>query len=596
MPQSNPFIMNASQIAAALQPDLPPIPELEPFRAKPSALAQSPVTQQVLQTTADTLADAERIPLTRYSHYRYFLSNGDRLTYETPYWLKRRTLAGLALRLFMGETQWKPVLQDYLWAICEETNWVLPAHERGGDNDLFSAETAFMLASALHLLGDALDPEICARVRFEIEKRVFQPYLTHPNTYWWYKGYNNWNGVCNGSIACAFVLLENDPKRLAQALEIVFPGLDHFLNIAFEKDGTSTEGVGYWNYGLINFVSLAEMLCARTAGAINLYGDPRMSGIAAYPAKMLLSGSMFAAFSDADEIIHFHPGIVARLAQRTGESSLEDLLALPVDFPGDWRLAMMLRDLLWWDGKQKPTPTLGDAVLKGGGVARLVGKLDCCEKPVIAAIKAGHNAENHNQNDVGSFIIHVDGENLITDPGRGLYNRDYFNEHRYENIFANSFGHSVPRIGGSLQSQGLEFRGELLDVVTGAPEKRARIEFSHAYAQPDLTSLIRTLTLGQGGSLALEDNFTFKGSGLEVEEAFVTWFEVSLSGNRAVIHGERHALELTIEEPAQSTFQAERLEQACRDNHKPGVLKRITVTLPPAASTRLRLRMRINNA
>jgi len=154
----------------------------------------------------------------------------------------------------------------------------------------------------------------------------------------------------------------------------------------------------------------------------------------------------------------------------------------------------------------------------------------------------------------------------------------------------------VPRIGGMLQSHGLEFRGELLDVVTGAPEKRARVELTHAYVQPDLTSLMRTLSVGQGGNLALEDVFTFKGSGLEVEEAFVTWFEVTLSGNCAVIHGERHTLEMTIEHPAQAQFQVERLEEACKANLKPNVLKRITLTLPPAASTRLRLRMQIHKA
>ena len=68
---------------------------------------------------------------------------------------------------------------------------------------------------------------------------------------------------------------------------------------------------------------------------------------------------------------------------------------------------MMLRNALWWDGQQMDAPQIDDAVLYGGGVARLVAPLACCDQPVIAAIKAGHNAENHNQNDVGSFVVHV---------------------------------------------------------------------------------------------------------------------------------------------------------------------------------------------
>ena len=369
----------------------------------------------------------------------------------------------LALRVFFGETQLKDLLQDYIWDICEETTWVLPAHERRDVIDLFSAETAFDLAATLHLLGRTLDAEVRARVRCEIDQRIFQPYLAHYNNFGWYKGGNNWNGVCNSSVASAFLLLETEPDRVAQALVLTLDGLNYFLDHAFEADGTSTEGVGYWHYGLINFVALSEMLLARSGGAIDLLDSERMRRVAAYPAKLLLSGSMFAAFSDADEIIHFNPGIISRLAERTGDATLYNLLAKPVEFPGDWRLEMMLRNGLWWDGSQLDAPQIGDAVLTGGGVARLVAPLAGSDQPVIVAVKAGHNAENHNQNDVGSFLVHVQGESLLTDPGRGLYNRFYFSEQRYENIFANSFGHSVPRIAGQLQAPGHEFHGELLE-------------------------------------------------------------------------------------------------------------------------------------
>ncbi len=592
---SSPYHLTAAQLRKALRADLPALPELEPYRARPAALRAQPAAQHVLKITAPLLEGIEALPQTRYTHFRYFVSTGDRKTYETPYFLKRQALGGLALRLFLGETRWKPLVQDYLWDICEESTWVLPAHERGGDNDLFSAETAFALASTLHLLGDTLDAEVRARVRFEVERRVFQPYLSHPNTYWWYKGYNNWNGVCNGSIGCAFLLLEPDQARVAQALEIILAGLDTFLDVAFEADGTSTEGVAYWHYGLINLVTLAEMLRARTAGAVDLLQDRRMRKIGAYPAQMLLSGSMFAAFSDADEVIHFNPGIVARLAERTGEDSLYDLLARPVEFPGDWRLAMMLRNALWWDGQQPAAPALADAVLQGGGVARLVESLACCDKKLVAAIKAGHNAENHNQNDIGSFILHVDGENLLTDPGRGLYSRDYFNEKRYENIFANSYGHSVPRIGGALQSYGAAFRGELVAVSAKGKRKFAVVEFSGTYAVPTLKGLRRQLSLAPGGVVELEDSFTFAGAPAAVEEAFITWFDVEVNGSSALVKGQRHTLLLSVEAPAGVPFALERLEEACRANDKPGVLKRLTLNLPPAEAQRVCIKMTISH-
>jgi hypothetical protein len=595
MPETrqDPFQLTAAEIAALLQPGLALLPELEQYRANPAALAQRPWVRLELAHSAAYMPGIETIPQTRYTHYRYFIKNGDRTAYEGPYFDKRRNLGMLALRVFLGETQWKDLLQDYLWDICEETTWVLPAHERMDAIDLFAAETAFDLGVVLYLLGNTLDAEVRARVRHEVDARVFQFYLAHYGAEHWYMGGGNWNGVCNSSVAAAFLLLEPDGARVARALELALAGLNHFLSTAFEPDGTSTEGVGYWAYGLSNFVALSEMLRARSGGALDLLSDQRMRRIAGYPAKLLLSGSMFAAFSDSDEVTHFNPGIITRLAERTGEQSLYNLLAKPVDFEGEWQLKMMLPAALWWDGTQLPAPAIEDAVLHSGGVARLVVPLPGGGR-AVAAIKAGHNNENHNQNDVGSFLVHAGGENLLTDPGRGLYSRFYFGPQRYENIFANSFGHSLPRIGGKLQLPGVKYRGELLETcLEDAHEKTAVVEFAQAYAVSQLTSLRRRLRLTDVGVLWLEDTFCFNEDPLEVEEAFVTWAEVSVSGPQALIHGQQHNLRLTVESPPGASFVLQALEGESRANDKPGILKRLTITMPPALKTCVQVRMEI---
>lgn len=596
----DPFRLTAPELAALLRADLPLIPELEALRANPAELAARPGMRHELAQSAAYMKNIETIPVTRYSEYRYFIKNGDRAIFEEPYFNKRRIQGMLALRVFMGEENLKDLLQDYLWDICEETTWVLPAHERRDFIDLFAAETSFDLAATLHLLGHTLDGEVRARVRCEVEQRILQPYAAHYGNFGWYKGGNNWNGVCNSSVASTFLLLDPEPERAAQAVFRALEGLDYFLDHAFEADGTSTEGVGYWHYGLINFVALSEMLRARSAGAIDLLDSQRVRRIAAYPARLLLSGSMFAAFSDADEITQFNPGIISRLAERTGETSLYNLLAKPVTFPGDWRLVMMLRNALWWDGKQMDAPHIQDAVLSGGGVARLVAPLACCDQPVVAAIKAGHNEENHNQNDIGSFVVHVQGESLLTDPGRGLYDRFYFSDQRYENIFANSFGHSVPRIGGQLQAHGRAFHGELLQTETGGAVKRAVIEMAAAYDLPALSGLRRELQLAADGeargTLWLEDTFQFGSDPQPVEEAFVTWGTVDLHGSTALIRGQRHSLRLTIEAPAAATFAVQALEAECRANAREGVLQRVSVSLPAAPQTTFRMRMEVIKA
>jgi hypothetical protein len=571
----------------------PLLPELEAARDNLAGLRSSPQAQVILAQTAPLMSDVAAIPQPRYTAYRRFLQDGDREEYETPYFDRRAKLSALAFRLFLGaetDLPLKALIQDYIWAICEETNWVLPAHENR-PIDLFSAETAFLLAQTLALLADRLDAEIAHRIYAEVDRRVLEPYLRWHDSLWWYRGGNNWNGVCNSSVAAAFLLLERDPRRVAEALAIAFRGLQTFLATAFEEDGSSTEGVAYWHYGLINLVALAEMLRSRTAGALDPLASPRLRQIAAYPPNMQLSGPVFAAFSDCDETVHFNFGIIQRLAERTGVSALRNLLARPAEPGLDWRLQMHIRNLLWWDGAQPDAAAITDAVLAAPGIARLTGKT-AAGATVVVAIKAGHNAENHNQNDIASFVLHVDGENLLTDPGRGLYSRQYFGPQRYENIFASSYGHSVPRIGGQLQAPGREHRGELVGVTTGPGRKSATVEFARAYPVEALKRATRTLSVEDGGVVWLTDAYEFS-AGLPVEEAFVTWGQVEVHGPTAVVRGARHELRMTIEEPVGARFAVESLDEACRANRRQGVLKRLTFILPPAAETQAHIKMEV---
>ncbi|MBN1451781.1 MAG: heparinase II/III family protein [Anaerolineales bacterium] len=580
--------LTAPELQHLLVPGAAYLSELQPAQSRLDVLRAAPQAQIALAETASFLENIADIPALPYTHYRFFVHNGDRLTFEAPYFLRRSRLIAAALRLFLGEDQYKDIVQDYIWAICEESNWVLPAHE---DDviDLFSAETGFLLAEQLAVFGEKLDAEVRSRVRQEIDRRIFTPYLKFHRSLWWYNGVLNWNGVCNSSIAATFLLLEPEPGRTAQALQIALAGLATYLETAFEKDGSSTEGVSYWNYGLINFVALSEMLRARTNGAVDLLASDHMRNVAAFPAKILLSGVNFATFSDCDESVRFEPGIITRLAERTGEASLQRLLAPDTPIERIRWFPMHLRNLLWWDGQYPQPAPVEDAYLPLGGLARLTTHT-AQGSSIVVALKAGHNAENHNQNDVGSFILYADGEILLTDPGRGLYTRQYFGPERYENIFANSYGHSVPRIAGQLQPEGRQYSGEFVTVELNGTTKQVEIEFGRAYAVDGLSSARRRIHVPEEGELWLHDTFTFSDLALPVEEAFVTWLNVAVDGATATIYGERNHLKMTIEAPQAVRFAVEVLTEQCRANQKPGVLKRITAQLPAAAELEFRLR------
>ena len=591
--------------------DQPPDPLIDQIR-------QSPGSPVVLEYLRRVVPDLSPIPQTTYTLYREFERNGTRSGYQQPYHIKRSQLSRAVLEMILGDDTMRDLVSDLLWSICEETSWVLPAHEEQGSDfwelkpsprqypwgahtaltrepdaiDLFAAETGASLAEAVYLLGDRLPAEVCQRVRQEVDRHIFKPYLAYGRKHWWHKGALNWNGVCNGSIGLAFMRLERDPNTLAQALGQVLEGFEAYIATGFEPDGGSIEGPGYWNYGLMYYVTLAELLRQRTNGALDLLSAPRMADIARYPLGMALSPGLFINFGDAVEQTALEPGIVQRLSERTGVEALRHLILPPDRLEGFGvaasKLSIILRDAAWWDGETRPFPPAAhqDFYLPECGIIKLNGYTRE-GLPVVLAPKAGHNDGHHSHTDVGSFIYHVGGESLLCDPGRGLYSREYFRQDRYKNIFCNSYGHNLPRIGGKLQSAGPEFggskqyHGKIVDYAMTAQDQHAVIDFHTAYDLPGLTLARRVLHLSPSdGVVTLEDLFGFSQSPLEIEEAFVTWEPVEVSGSTARICGKHTTLELTAIAPEGVTFKAERLEEDCRVNQRERILTRITALLP----------------
>jgi len=552
------------------------------------------------------------IPHLTYTIYRIFEESGERGTYESAYFLKRGMLARAVLEYIVNEEDTtKDAIHDLIWNICEETSWVLPAHEEQGPDywdidppivrdwplgahtmltrepdsiDLFAAETAATLAETLYLIGDDLSPEVVQRARQEVQRRVFEPYLAYGRDHWWFHGALNWNGVCNGAVGLAFVRLEHDLQTLAEALSMVLKGFEAYIATGFEPDGGSIEGVGYWNYGLMYYVALGEVLHKTTGGEIDLLAGERMREIVRYPLVMALTPPMFGNFGDATEEVPLASGMTQRLAERTGVDELRALLLPPTQeitsYNAASHFASVLRSAAWRQGnEQLPDVPHENAYLPVCRVARLTARYQE-QRPAVLIASAGHNDGHHSHTDIGSFIYHVAGESLIADGGRGLYSKMYFRQTRYENIFNNSYTHNVPRIGGQLQAAGPEFGGTQQfygSMVHKEGTNWVEMEMQHAYDLPRLTQLKRTLTLNEDG-FRLTDNFAFEGEPLEIEEAFITWLPVTLEGDRVHIHGQQHTLILQAAESAEVALES--LEQAATANKCPPNITRITFTLP----------------
>jgi hypothetical protein len=173
---------------------------------------------------------------------------------------------------------------------------------------------------------------------------------------------------------------------------------------------------------------------------------------------------------------------------------------------------------------------------------------------LVLAAKGGHNDEPHNQNDVGTVIIHWRGESVVADPGRGRYTRFYFGPERYDHFVNSSTGHSVPVPNGQIQLHGREHAAVLLDHQADAHLDKLALELKAAYpAEAGLISLSRSVTLHRDtpkGRVELVDQAQFASASGTLESALITFGEVDVGPSTVRVRGDRGALDVRFDSTA----------------------------------------------
>jgi hypothetical protein len=169
---------------------------------------------------------------------------------------------------------------------------------------------------------------------------------------------------------------------------------------------------------------------------------------------------------------------------------------------------------------------------------------------LTVAAKGGHNGELHNQNDVGSFVVHLGGESLIAELGAGRYTKSYFGPQRYEHLANSSFGHGVPVPAGQAQLPGPEHAAVLLEHRHGPDRDVLRLDLAGAYGPAaELQRLERTITVQRSrpGSVHVVDRAQF-GSPQTFSSVLVTFGEVRVDGTAVHIAGDRASVRVQFDQ------------------------------------------------
>jgi hypothetical protein len=122
--------------------------------------------------------------------------------------------------------------------------------------------------------------------------------------------------------------------------------------------------------------------------------------------------------------------------------------------------------------------------------------------------KGGHNAESHNHNDVGTFILYSNGIPVIVDAGVGNYTSKTFSKDRYSIWSMQSQYHNLPTINGVMQHYGRAFCAKNVVYKNANAELNFQLDFASAYPPEAFVKYwTRSYSFKPGKELFLTDQF-----------------------------------------------------------------------------------------
>ena len=441
---------------------------------------------------------------------------GEKMLRSRNGWLTPLVLA----ECLENQGRYLPRIHEILREYVTQPTWTLPAHDHSLANfkrkaysvDLAAADMAAQLAEAVYLLDAKIDTSVRVSVIDALETRIFAPVrnsLRTGNGHWWlgsmsHPVQNNWNPVClAGVIGAACRLL---PDRAERALFVAAGEhySTYFIN-GFRADGYCDEGYGYWVYGFSNYAMLREILYTASAGNIDLFTRPKVQEIALYGARAMMGDALVPNFADSRSGTRANYPWIGYCNRVLG-LGLDDFSY--IDPPSGNSLQGMFMPAT---PVKKPASSANLAIGTHSYFAD-AGVLICRPEPqdpknFSMAVKAGGNS-SHSHNDIGSFVIALEGELIVGDPGGPYaYNNKTFGPNRYDCKLLNSFGHPVPVIDGALQIDASKLQPKVLATNFTANAEEIQIDLHSAYTVPKLNQLVRTIRFERGANpkIVLED-------------------------------------------------------------------------------------------
>lgn len=482
-------------------------------------------------------------PNIKATDYLLFTRTGDRTKVDDMNSQRDRAMNALLMaELVEGKGRFMDDLINGVYSTCQTTYWGSAAHfylygyKDGLDKpttilpdidnsiiDIYGSNTASTISWIYYFMHEEFDkvsPIISKRIKYEIKTKFLKPYYDR-NDFWWMYGWNgegsvnNWNLWCNLNMLNVILLMEDDPVKKLDGVYKNLYSVDIFIN-HYPEDGSCSEGPSYWGSAVGRLYTYLELLNKISDGKIDISKNEKIKEMGRYIYRVYIGdGVYFANYADAPIKRRQSPELIYKIGEvindpvmksfgaflntssgsedtsrrGRGGSSLESLFNPPID----------------WKDTKPIEPLIPEFYFPDLDMAIARDKQGTTDGFYFCA-KGGSNGEQHNHNDVGSFMLYYNGNPVFIDVGPSTYTRETFGTMRYTIWTMQSNYHNLPVINGFGQQNGGSFKASKSTYTPDKNKVRFSTDISKAYpAEAKVNSWVRNYTLERGKKFLIND-------------------------------------------------------------------------------------------
>ena len=268
------------------------------------------------------------------SAYLAYERTGERGVMESPFQANRIALNALMMaELAEGKGRFIDQIVNGAWLTCQMPSWVLSAHlprqathrslpdPRHQIIDLVSAGVGAEIAIAWHFFKDEfekIDPSINYTLQTSVREKILDPFVIkekRKGSWWimenWKPGQlvNNWTPWCNSNVLICCLLMETDPQRYQQEIELSLHSVDQFINYV-QSDGACEEGPSYWESAGAKLFDYVQLVHDATKGGLSLMDNKLLRALIFPDFEVLLERPHLVAVFCGGEEVQFGGGFL----------------------------------------------------------------------------------------------------------------------------------------------------------------------------------------------------------------------------------------------------------------------------------------------